>query len=89
MTYGGVKTLESLEIHDSCPRRIGSLAPDALGGYDAVLVPFDRSIGEEMDILTERVQAYLLFGPRIDCESTGPDILSSPDAINADLGFFH
>jgi hypothetical protein len=89
MTYGGVKTLESLEIHNSRAGRIGSLAPDALSGHDAVLVPFDRSIGEEVDILPERVQASLLFGPRIDCESTGPDILSGPDAINADLGFFH
>jgi hypothetical protein len=66
MTYGGVKTLESLEIHDSCAGRIGSLAPDALSGYDAVLVSFDRSIGEEMDILPERIQAYLLHRARID-----------------------
>jgi hypothetical protein len=88
-TYGGVKTLESLEVHDSCTWQVSSLAPDALSGDDGVLVALDRTIGEEVDVFAERVQASLLFGSRIDRESTGPYILSSPDAINADLGFFH
>jgi len=54
-TYGGVESFESLEIHDPCAGRIGSLAPDALSGHNAVLFSLDRSVREEVDILAERI----------------------------------
>jgi hypothetical protein len=88
-TYDVGESFESLEVHDSGTGQVSSLAPDALSGDDGVLVALDRTIGEEVDVFAERVQAYLLHRARIDRESTGPDILSSPDAINSNLGFFH